>query len=212
MRQGGSRPDADNRRKRAPLAAHEANLVLQVVRDFALRLLGTQRGADHRKSPLRQVDRRPDFGNLILALYLPELLHQAGSLHQLNRLERLRHLVELRDRDRVGLDRQLLRLRPADHALEQLQHLHRGPPNLQINSGAFALEVLFVPGVAEDDRALGQEQQVAGVAGEAGQVRDVDLGRDQHGVGAGLADQGAELVAALSVTVHRFAGNKVGET
>src|SRR5262249_3770152 len=78
----------------------------------------------------------------------------------------------------------------------------RGRPNVHFQAGALLGELLGEASVADEDRPLAAEGQVAGVAAEAGQVGDVDGVGDEVGVEVLVAELAGQAVAAAGGVVH----------
>ncbi len=74
--------------------------------------------------------------------------------------------------------------------------------DLGVDAGALLFELRRVTRIAEQHGMFGRDEQEAVVAGEAGQIGDVDEIRHQHAVDAGFGKAFAELVAACVESVH----------
>ena len=167
---------------------------------FAVRL--AQGGGEHAEPALGHPHRLADALDLAGVFDRPLRLH-----HPVHRDER--HLrgqglerLQLAQRDPVALDAHV----PGTGLRQHLGRRFEGglvvPADDRVEVRALLLDLLLEPRVADEGVVLRQGREVARVAGEPGQVRDVHRGGDEETVEAlcpeGLPDGGA----ALELVVH----------
>ena len=78
----------------------------------------------------------------------------------------------------------------------------RRRPDVRFQAGALVGDLAGVARIADEDGAVAGEDDGAAVAGEAGEIGDVDGVADEQGVHALLGQQTRQSFAALGGVVH----------
>ena len=146
--------------------------------------------------------------DFVLILDEPQCLDQPGRDDDFQLRQLRGDAIPQRHGHRVAFDGQPAHARTAEGLEHRLEHVHAGPTDIQIDPRALLAELGRVARIAQHHVAVTSHEQVAVIAGEAGQIGDVGKARDQKGVGPGLFQPSAEFIASLCVSGH---GSSPGE-
>src|SRR5262245_24046247 len=196
MRQRRAVADADDWREGHAVSAGPANVGVQEVAEFFLRVGRPHGGAQRGEALLRHADRATDRGYFRLVLDRAQSLDKTGLADQRCRRTKPFEPLELFQRDPGGFDADLAQAEIRHHFADSLIGVLVVAADVRLEARALVLDLSPVPVITDENAAFGRDETKAAVAGKAGQVGDVAKLGDDQGVEGRFPDGPGEVVTA----------------